>query len=105
MNSRLDHITDWQTRAERARFRVNILAKICGVTDRQLRRYFTAKFGSSPHSWLTITRLEKVRPLLCQGDLVKEAAAIAGFSQQANFSRQFKRFYHANPSSFRVPVA
>jgi len=25
-----------------------------------------------------------------------------GFSQQANFSRQFKRYYNASPSAFRL---
>jgi len=72
------------------------------VTDRQLRRYFRTKFGSSPHTWMTLNRLQKARPLLSRGHLVKQIAARAGFSQQANFSRQFKRYYNASPSAFRL---
>src|SRR5438874_9421023 len=57
--SRLDTITNWDMRAEQVSFNVAALAKGCGVTDRQLRRYFQSKFGSSPHAWLTLRRLQR----------------------------------------------
>ena len=104
MSSRLDTITDWESRAELVSFRVSGLARECGVTDRQLRRYFQCKFGSSPHAWMAATRLHRVRPFLFRGDLVKEIAARAGFTRQANFSRQFKRHYKTTPSAFRALI-
>jgi AraC-like DNA-binding protein len=104
MSSRLDTITDWEARAEIVGFRISNLAQGCGVTDRQLRRYFQSKFGSSPYNWLTMRRLQKVKPLLSGGDLVKEISARAGFSRQANFARRFKRFYNTTPSAFRAPM-
>jgi AraC-like DNA-binding protein len=103
--SRLDLITDWESRAEQVRFNVSALAKGCGVTDRQLRRYFQTRFGNTPHAWMTLARLQRVEPLLSGGALVKEAAASAGFSRQTNFTRQFKRYYNANPTDFRDVTA
>jgi AraC-like DNA-binding protein len=100
--SRLDLITDWEFRAEQVRFNVRALARGCGVTDRQLRRYFQSRFGNSPHSWMALARLQKVEPLLSTGALVKEAAAEAGFSQPENFTRQFKRYFNAPPSAIRI---
>jgi transcriptional regulator GlxA family with amidase domain len=99
--SRLDTITDWGSRAEEVGFNVAALAKGCGVTDRQLRRYFQCKFGSTPHAWMALARLQKVQPLLFGGALVKEVAVEAGFSKQTNFSRQFKRYFNFSPSDFR----
>ena len=100
--SRLDIITDWETRAEHVRFNVGALAKGCGVTDRQLRRYFQSKFGSSPHTWLTLRRLQRAEPHLLDGDLVKEAAAKVGFSDPIIFSRRFKHFYKNLPAAARA---
>jgi AraC-like DNA-binding protein len=104
MSSRLDHIADWEARAEQACYRVGILADLCGVTERQLRRYFRGRFGSTPHLWLASSRLHKSHELLSAGDLVKQAATEVHFSSQASFSRQFKRYYKINPSSVRTPV-
>ena len=101
-SSRLDAITDWEARAETVRFRVSGLAKGCGVTDRQLRRYFQTKFGSPPHAWMMIARLQKARPYLSDGELVKEVAARAGFKHPESFSRQFKRHYSTSPAITRA---
>lgn len=101
MASRLDYVGDWNKQAARARFRVTELAKDCGVSDRQLRRYFLKQFGKSPREWMAVTRLGKVRPLLATGKSVKEIAAQAGFNHQSNFARSFKHYYNATPSSQR----
>jgi AraC-like DNA-binding protein len=105
MSSRLDAITDWATRAQRANFHVATLAGQCEVTERQLRRYFHTKFGMSPNLWLTAARLEMVKPLLQRGQSVKEIAAKVGFSQQGNLTRRFKQQYKVTPSSLRNPAA
>ena len=104
MSSRLDAITDWEARAQRANFHVAALADQCEVTERQLRRYFRAKFGMSPNLWLTVARLELVQPLLQRGQSVKEIAAQIGFSQQGNLTRRFKQQYKVTPSSLRNPA-
>jgi|SRR5208282_4094650 len=101
MNSRLDRVTDWGTRAEEAHYRVADLAKMCGVTERQLRRFFRKKFGHAPHFRIAARRLEAARRLLAGENLIKEIAFEAGFSHQENFSRQFKQYYHVRPSEMR----
>ena len=104
MASRLDCIEDWGKRSAQAHFRVTELAKDCGVSERQLRRYFLERFGQSPRKWLADARLNGVKSLLAQGKLVKEIAAQAGFNHQSNFSRSFKQHYNATPSSQRRAV-
>lgn len=101
MSSRLDTVSDWAARAERAHFRVATLAGQCEVTERQLRRYFRAKFGMSPNLWLTTARLEMIPPLLQRGKTVKEVAAQTGFSRPENLTRSFKQKYKITPSSLR----
>lgn len=104
MASRLDYVGDWSKLAVRAQFRVTELAKDCGVSERQLRRYFLKQFGKSPRQWIAAERLGKVRPLLATGKSVKEIAAQAGFNHQSNFARSFKHYYKATPSSQRQTV-
>jgi len=77
------------------------MAEELGVTDRQLRRFFWAKFGQSPHAWVTSNRLEEARQELTQGSLVKQAAMSVGFTKQGNLTRQFKRYFQVTPSSLR----
>ena len=101
MNSRLDSINDWDDRAKRAKYRVALLAKHCKIHERQLRRYFIAKFRCSPRAWMIERKFESVRSHLSRGDLVKEVAASAGFSRSSNFSRQFKQVYQVSPSLMR----
>ncbi|HLX72310.1 MAG TPA: helix-turn-helix transcriptional regulator [Verrucomicrobiae bacterium] len=101
MASRLDHVHDWNKVAADAHFSVSKLAKECGVSERQLRRYFLKQFGKSPREWMAAQRMRKVRPLLATGKSVKEIAAQAGFNHQSNFARSFKHYYNATPSSQR----
>jgi transcriptional regulator GlxA family with amidase domain len=104
MSSRLDYIDNWDQLATHAHFRVAELARNCGVSERQLRRYFLQRFGISPRDWIMKVRLSRVRGLLAAGKSVKEVAAQVGFNHQSNFSRSFKQHYNATPSSQRQMV-
>lgn len=99
--SRLDRITDLQARAERVHYRVRALAKDCGVSEQQLRRFIWLRFGKSPHDWLIEKRLALAQTSFDQGALVKEAAARAGFDDPAHFTRLFTRQHGFPPSGFR----
>jgi AraC-like DNA-binding protein len=101
MKSRLDRINDWEDRLVQARYRVAALAKLCGVSERQLRRYVESKFGQTPHVWTIVVRLEKAPQVLSQGELVKRVAIDVGFRQPAHFSREFKRHYGVSPITLR----
>lgn len=101
MASRLDYVTDWNKFAADAKFRVTKLAKDCGVSERQLRRYFLEQFGKSPREWMAVARMDHVRSLLATPTTIKEISVQAGFHHQSSLSRSFKQHYKATPSSHR----
>jgi AraC-like DNA-binding protein len=103
--SRLDCITDWEARAERAGYRISVLAKDCGVSERHLRRFIWLRKGKSPRAWLAELRLARAAASLRRAMLVKEAAAKAGFNNPADFTRLFIRHYGVPPSAFRSGFA
>lgn len=105
MASRLDCIADWTKLAADAKFRVTKLAKDCGVSERQLRRYFLEQFGKSPREWIATARLGKARALLATGKTVKEIAVQTGFNHTSNLTRCFKLHYGTTPSTQRRPNA
>jgi len=105
MQSRLNRIPDWNERAEASNYSATALAKRCDVTLRHLERYFLETRGRSPHAWLHELRQRKARELILGGSLVKETAARLGYSQVANFSRDFKRHHGVSPAVIERPSA
>ena len=58
MSSRLDHIKDWKALAAKANYKLGTMARMCQVSDRQLRRYFQNKFACGAKVWIDATRAE-----------------------------------------------
>jgi AraC-like DNA-binding protein len=100
--SRLDTIRDWEARAKRAGFRVSLLPSDCGVSRRQLHRFFLLKFHEPPRRWLAEQQLREAANDLTHGLLAKEAMSRTGFKTAAHFARAFKRFYQVPPTVFRT---
>jgi transcriptional regulator GlxA family with amidase domain len=98
MNSRLNHIKNWEELAEGSNYSSKELARRCNVSLRHLERFFMATRRKLPHHWLNEYRLQKARELMCAGRLVKEVAAYLGYKQAAHFSRAFKRYHGASPA-------
>ncbi len=70
-----------------------------------LNRIFSECYGIGIHAYLLRRRLEAAHRLLTQHDLlVKEAAALVGFSDPLHFSRQYKQRFGISPSETRQPV-
>jgi AraC family transcriptional regulator len=90
----------WEEMAETTHYDANELAKICGVSARQLQRHFRDNFHCSPQGWLNERRLLKARRLLLTGDSVKKIALDLGFKQTSHFCRQFKSRNRMTPSQF-----
>lgn len=61
--------------------------------SRDFRRYY----GTSPHRYLTMRRLDTVRRLLLAGRPPAHAAAEAGFADQSHMSRHFLRAFGLTP--------
>jgi AraC-like DNA-binding protein len=100
----LNCIANWDELAEKSNYSATNLAQRCHVSLRQLERYFMDAKGQSPHHWLNELRQTKALVLIQRGKAVKEVAAQLGYSQAANFSREFKRHHGVSPSEIR-PVS
>lgn len=100
MRSRLDRVTNWDAIAVKGEFQLKGMAKACGVSERQLRRYFQKSFGVNPKVWIDEKRLKLAIQFLSKGDLVKEASAGAKFKQASHFSKFFTRLRGCRPADF-----
>ncbi|WP_217177255.1 AraC family transcriptional regulator [Streptomyces sp. AC495_CC817] len=66
-----------------------------------LVRAFGAAFGIAPHQYLMSRRVERARRLLLEGVRPGEAAAVAGFYDQAHLTRHFRRWVGVTPGRYR----
>jgi AraC-like DNA-binding protein len=73
------------------------LEAITGLGRYDLARQFRRCFGTSPHRYLVMRRLDRARALIAAGTPLAEAALAAGFADQSHFSRHFKRAYGLAP--------
>ncbi|MFD4369984.1 helix-turn-helix domain-containing protein [Rhodococcus sp. NPDC058521] len=65
-----------------------------------LVRSFSREFGIAPHQYLIGRRIELARRLLLAGHRPSQAAAAAGFHDQAHLNRHFKRMVGTTPARF-----
>jgi len=93
---------NWEELAPAAHYNAQELAKLCGISTRQLQRHFRFRFCCSPQSWLNHRRLLVAEELLLSGDSVKKVALDLGFKQPSHFCRVFKTWNHMPPSQFAV---
>ncbi len=98
MSSSLESVNDWERLGRIAHWSSANLARQCGVSPRQLQRFFSARMGTSPQVYLNSLRLGAAVNLLDGHKTVKEVAAMLDFKQPSHFSRQFRGFYGVNPS-------
>lgn len=84
---------------------LNDLADIVKVSPYHFARQFKLRFGCPPHAYVMMLRLAHARKLLASTRLMlKEIAAICGFSDQAHMTRLFKRKFNSTPSEFRAGI-
>jgi AraC-like DNA-binding protein len=78
------------------------LARLAGLSPRQLERRFKAAFGVGPRHFLIKTRLlAGCRLLRGTQQGMAEIAYACGFSDQSAFARDFRRHVGMTPSEFR----
>ncbi len=80
-------------------------ADLEAVTDLdrfQLARQFRKAFGTSPHRYQVLRRLEAVKDSIRKGQGLADAAADAGFADQSHMSRHFKQAYGMAPGHWRA---
>ncbi|MCC3776860.1 AraC family transcriptional regulator [Streptomyces sp. UNOB3_S3] len=77
------------------------LAAVAGCSRFALYRAFRSEFGMPPSDYQRLLRLRRARQLLTDGQAPADAAASAGFSDQAHFNRWFKRTYGITPAVYQ----
>jgi AraC family transcriptional regulator len=82
------------------------LAAVARLSAYHFARQFKAATGLPPHQYVILRRVERAQQLLQAGTdfSLAEVAACAGFSDQSQFTRHFKRLVGVTPRQFRMPA-
>jgi len=103
-------LAPWQKRRAGELLRENLdgqigladLARECGFSVSHFTRSFRRSFGTSPHQFLMVQRIEKAKSLLSGSTFpLADVAVQSGFSDQASFSRRFKAAVGIPPGDWR----
>lgn len=78
------------------------LERLTGLSRFALARHFRRRFGTSPHRYATMRRLERAKRLLEAGAPLAQAAAACGFADQSHMTRQFRQAYGLPPGAWRA---
>ncbi|MXN43789.1 helix-turn-helix domain-containing protein [Shinella kummerowiae] len=82
--------------------RVSDLAAEVKLSPSHFARAFTIRLGLSPYSFIMKLRIERASALLLNSDKsLTEIAFNCGLSDQAHFSRLFRRFVGMTPTQWR----
>lgn len=82
---------------------VGQIARLVGVSDRQLQRQFRSALGQSVMEAYRSVRLETARSMLRGSNLsIAEIAEMAGFTSQAHFADLYRRRWSVSPSKDRA---
>ncbi|MGE6784089.1 helix-turn-helix domain-containing protein [Ensifer adhaerens] len=82
--------------------RLEELASLAGLSQSHFSHAFKASTGMAPHQWQTNARIERAKQLLLKNESSLTAvAAETGFSDQAHFTRVFRKVVGATPASWK----
>ena len=65
------------------------------------RAVFRARFGFTPHAYLTQVRVARARELLAAGAPIARVAFAVGFADQSHLTNRFKQWVGVTPAEFR----
>ena len=98
LKSALDYIRDNYMN----KISIKELADICRFSESHFRRQFIATMGTSPHDFITETRINRARMLLnTTNSSILTIAGAVGMSSIANFNRNFKKITGQSPREYR----
>jgi AraC-like DNA-binding protein len=80
------------------------VAAAAGCSRFAAYRAFTHAYGLAPSDYQRQLRVRAARRLLAQGTPPAQAAAEAGFADQAHLTRWFRRYYGVTPGAYRAAV-
>jgi AraC-like DNA-binding protein len=73
---------------------------VTGLDRYQFARQFRAVYGTSPHRYSVLRRVDQARRRLGDGRPLAETAAEVGFADQAHFTRTFKAAFGLTPGRY-----
>lgn len=101
-DSRIDQILRFINNNLDKPLSVNDLAAQFHLTTTHFIRYFKEKTGQTPASYIRIRRLETAKRLLETTDMyISQIIEKLGFSDESQFSKQFKKYYALSPRNYR----
>jgi AraC-like DNA-binding protein len=78
------------------------LASSIGYSESYFFRTFKATFGSTPHAYVLMRRLERACELMLgTDDALCDIAVRCGLADQAHFTRRFRQAFDAPPGQWR----
>ena len=82
------------------------MAAVARLSVYHFARQFKAATGLPPYQYVILRRVERAKHLLQGGAglSLAEVAAHAGFSDQSQFCRHFRRLVGVTPGRFRTPA-
>lgn len=96
-----DALTEVRGRIDES-WRIDEIARIAGLSTKQLERLTRKTMGLAPRSVLQRLRIEHAVHLLATTDLTSgEIAAACGFYDQSSFTRQFRAVLGLTPGAYR----
>jgi len=80
------------------------MAAVARLSPCHFARLFKTATGLPPHQYVILRRVERAKELFRQSRALAlaELAALAGFSDQSQFTRHFKRLVGVTPGQFRA---
>ena len=82
---------------------VGALARIAGVSSSGFHRAFRLRFGITPHAYVILKRIELAQNLmLTTDDPLSQIALACGMTDQAHFTRTFRRIIGQSPRQWRT---
>lgn len=78
------------------------LESITGLTRYDIARQFKVMYGTSPHRYLLMRRLELAREQIHRGRALVDVACDAGFADQPHFTRAFRAAFGLTPARYRA---
>jgi AraC-like DNA-binding protein len=100
--AQLRRTTDFITENCMRNIRLQELADLTGLSPSHFSHLFKASTGMAPHDWQMNARLERAKALLASDVCaLTEVAAETGFSDQAHFTKVFRKHVGTTPARWR----
>jgi AraC family transcriptional regulator of arabinose operon len=106
LDARVRMAMDYLANQTHEPFRLDALARHCGLSESRLSHLFKEETGESPQRYSEELRLRQAEQLLAHSSLrVHEVAAETGFTDPFYFTKRFRKFTGCSPSDYRAREA